>query len=517
MLVGRRGAEAPEARQAVAELEQKGTRVVVHAADVSKESDVASVLGAIEGNLPPLRGVLHAAMVLDDALLINLDRFRMQEVLAPKMCGAWNLHAQTASCPLDFFIMFSSISSVFGHAGQGSYAAANAFLDAMAWYRRSCGLPALSVNWGHLGEVGYIARRAELSERLVRQGVLSLTVSQALAGLEKAIVRQHVQVSVMRADWTRWREHGVTDRVSPRFAHLCGQADGAPSGPSDGTLPARETILAADSSARRGLLQRLVGDKVARILGTSPDRLDSDKPLLQLGVDSLMAVELRNWLEGELQVDLPIVELMRSPSISGLVVLLAGQLEMRTKGASDEASENGAVRSAGTSAQWPLAACPRDCALGITRPRRRPLCRAGRCPSRRAARRENPLDWSEKTWQLHRTLWRVYRSKRSAPCSCNCFRRSPAIRPAHSRSHMASAAIVVPPPDGPAEPGVQYLPRVRFRSPLDLPAFCRTLRKLIDRHPESAVDLRRARRRAPPARFRAASAAVGGDRRVVME
>ena len=154
---------------------------------MSKEADVAAVLAAIDRDLPPLRGVLHAAMVLEDALLINLDRDRMDRVLAPKVSGTWNLHAQTAGRPLDFFIMFSSLSSVFGHAGQGNYAAANAFLDAMAWYRRASGLPALTVNWGYLGEVGYLARRSELGERLERQGVLSFTVRQALALLEKAM------------------------------------------------------------------------------------------------------------------------------------------------------------------------------------------------------------------------------------------------------------------------------------------------------------------------------------------
>ena len=166
----------PRPAQAVAELEQLGARVVVHAADVSKEADVAAVLAEIDRDLPPLRGVVHAAMVLEDALLINLDRDRMDRVLAPKVSGTWNLHAQTAGRPLDFFVMFSSLSSVFGHAGQGNYAAANAFLDALAWHRRASGLPALTVNWGYLGEVGYLARRSELGERLERQGVLSFTV-----------------------------------------------------------------------------------------------------------------------------------------------------------------------------------------------------------------------------------------------------------------------------------------------------------------------------------------------------
>ncbi len=279
-------------------------------------------------------------------------------MLAPKLRGAWNLHAQTADRSLDFFIMFSSIASVFGHAGQANYAAANAFLDALAWHRRSRGLPALAVNWGHLGEVGYIARHAELAERLERQGVLSLTVRQALAGLECAIARQHVQVSVLRADWSRWRGLKVTGRVSPRFAHLFSQADAGGALPATAIPPARELILAANSDGRAGLLDTMVRDKVARVLGTSPDRLDGDRPLLQLGVDSLMAVELRNWLEGELRVDLPIVALMRSPNVSGLVELLAERLQTQGMCAPDGATSNGAASGPARQSQWPRATGP---------------------------------------------------------------------------------------------------------------------------------------------------------------
>jgi len=364
VLLGRRGAATREARQAVTELETLGARVVVHAADASQEADVAAVLAAIDRDLPPLRGVVHAAMVLEDSLLINLDRDRMDRVLAPKLCGAWNLHTQTADRPLDFFVLFSSLSSVFGHAGQGNYAAANAFLDAMAWYRRAIGLPALAVNWGYLGDVGYLARRAELGDRLERQGVKSFTARQALALLEKAMQRHHVQVSVMRVDWSRWRGLGVAGRVSPRFGHLCSQADAGHGCAVDRTVPGRDTIVAAGPADRPGLLGALLRDKVARVLGTAPDRLEVDKPLLQLGIDSLMAVELRNWLEGELQVDLPIVELMRSPSVSGLAELLAERLETGGKAPSCELGCDGAVKGSADTpdghGRLPLAMAPNE-------------------------------------------------------------------------------------------------------------------------------------------------------------
>ncbi|MGH7221894.1 MAG: SDR family NAD(P)-dependent oxidoreductase, partial [Gemmataceae bacterium] len=309
-LLGRRGLHSDESRQAVAELQQRGARVVVHRADVAKEDDLASVLAEIERTRPPLRGVLHSAMVLEDALLFNLDRERMRRVLAPKVAGTWNLHRQTLGHSLDFFVLFSSLSSVFGHAGQGNYAAANLFLDALAWHRRAHGLPALTINWGYLGDVGYLAERPQLGERLQRQGVLSFTVKQALTLLERTMQRQAIQVSVMRVDWSRWRGLGVTGRVSPRFAHLLRQESA-----EDGLARTPAKPLAAS-------LDALIRDKVARVLGTSVDRLDGDKPLLNLGIDSLMAVELRNWIEQELRLNLPIMELMRSPSLSRLTDLL---------------------------------------------------------------------------------------------------------------------------------------------------------------------------------------------------
>src|SRR5262245_22171414 len=268
VLVGRRGADSEASQRAVAELEERGAKVTVLRADVSREEDVARVLGEIDRNLPPLRGVFHAAMVLEDCLLLNLDGGHFRRVLAPKVQGAWNLHTQTRDRPLDCFVLFSSLSSVFGHAGQGNYAAANAFLDALAWHRRANGLPALAVNWGHLGEVGYLAQRPELGERLERQGVMSFPVRQALDVLGRAIQRRAVQLSVMRVDWSRWRGLGVTGRVSPRFAHLMPQTRGE-SAASGTTI--RDAILLAAPEARRELLESRLRDKVARILGTPPD------------------------------------------------------------------------------------------------------------------------------------------------------------------------------------------------------------------------------------------------------
>jgi acyl transferase domain-containing protein/aryl carrier-like protein len=362
VLLGRRGRLTPGAAEAVAELERLGTRVIVRAGDVARPEDLDVVLAGIDRELPPLRGVVHAAMVLEDALLTNLDDDRMDRVLAPKVNGTWNLHLRTIHRPLDFFVMFSSLSSVFGHAGQANYAAANAFLDALAWHRRALGLPALTINWGYLGEAGYLARHVELGERLERQGVLSLKLEDALAALEKVLLRGHVQASVMRLDPSRWRGLGVTGRVPPRLAHLCLQAEAGRGGPATHPgWPGRDALLAATPGERRGLLETLLREEVARVLATVPERLDVDRPLLQLGLDSLMAVELRNWIEVELRINLPVVELMRSPSLSLLAELLAGRFSTGEGGstpAPEAAPAGGVPRDEPATARAPLEAAP---------------------------------------------------------------------------------------------------------------------------------------------------------------
>jgi NADPH:quinone reductase-like Zn-dependent oxidoreductase/SAM-dependent methyltransferase/NAD(P)-dependent dehydrogenase (short-subunit alcohol dehydrogenase family)/aryl carrier-like protein len=324
VLMGRRGIHSDEAAEAVAAMRQAGAEVVAMAADVSVEADVARVLAHIDAHMPPLRGVMHAAMHLEDGLLTNLDWAHVRRVVAPKVNGAWNLHTQTLDRSLDFFVLFSSLSSVFGIAGQANYAAANTFLDTLAFDRRSRGLPGLTINWGYLGGVGYVARHEKVGERLESAGVLSFTVRQALDLLERTLQQGAVQVGVMHIDWDRWRGLGVSGKVPPRFLALCKDAKTEVADNSGG-LPGRRALLAAGGEQRRQMLQTLLRDKVAQVLGASPSKLDPEKPLIDLGLDSLMGVELRNWIEGDLQVSVPIAELMRSPSLGRLTDLLLEQ------------------------------------------------------------------------------------------------------------------------------------------------------------------------------------------------
>ncbi len=324
VLTGRRGAATPEAEEAIAAMRQAGAEVVIAKSDVADAKQLADVLAMVSAKMPPLRGVFHMAMVLDDCLLLKLTPERWQKVHGPKISGAWNLHRLTREWPLDFFVCFSSMSSVFGIAGQANYAAANTFLDSLAAYRQKLGLPGLTVNWGYLGEVGYVARNEKVGERFEGWGVRSFSPQQALAVLGRLIEQNAMQVGVMNVDWPKFRTPGVAGSLSPRFGGLVGAGETVAAS-ADG-VSVRQTILAADEDQRREVLLTLLRDKVSRVLGTPAAKLDDQKPLTELGLDSLMAVEIRNWVEGELRVTLPIVELMSGPSLSRLADVLLAQL-----------------------------------------------------------------------------------------------------------------------------------------------------------------------------------------------
>ncbi len=313
VLSGRQGTVTEAAAEVLAELKLLGTDVHVVPADVTQPADVERVLQSIDERLPKLRGVIHSAMVLEDRLLADLDRDTLDRVLRPKVLGGWNLHAATVDRALDHFILFSSLSSVFGHAGQANYSAANALLDSLAAYRRSQGLPGCVVNWGHLGEVGYLAEREELGQRLERQGVLSFSVQQATQSLEHILQSHAVQTSVLRMDWSLWRGLGVTGEVSPRFAHLLRSGDNEAI-----EVASADQIREASSGQRQQLVDDLLRQKAASLLGFAQGQLDGRRSLLELGLDSLMAVELRNWIESQIQVALPVSELMRDTNLEQL-------------------------------------------------------------------------------------------------------------------------------------------------------------------------------------------------------
>lgn len=331
VLMGRSGRTSNDAIKALDAMKKKGVQVVIARADVSSEADVKRVMDDISRSMPPLRGILHAAMVIDDGILVQLNEDRFRSVLDPKILGAWNLHIHSRGLPLDFFVLFSSVASVIGNPGQASYNAANSFLDSFACFRRHQGLPAMAVNWGHLAEVGYLARNESIGERLSEIGIKGMRPELTTRILGRLLRKNPVQMGVVRMDWRQWlKSYGVAGVAPRRFAHLIGtdEEDGrsVQQGPR-----IRDTILSVSEEEGRGLLEGYLREQAARVLGTSSTKLNSEQPLNELGLDSLMAVELKARIEADMGVAVPTVELMQGPSVSRLTHLfferLSGEAE----------------------------------------------------------------------------------------------------------------------------------------------------------------------------------------------
>jgi hypothetical protein len=304
------------------------------------------VLATIEAELPPLRGIVHSAGVLADAAILQQDWSRFTQVLGPKVDGSWALHVLTRVLRLDFFVMYSSVASVFGSAGQANHAAANAFMDALAFHRRSLGLPALSIGWGGWSGIGSAADRG-LHDRLGLKGIGSITPERGLEMFDKLMRFAPAHVAACPIDWPRLLEQ---HRVTAFFDQMRGQlvrpsrsgspsaASAAPKAVSTEAAAAVRTewlnaLRGAQPARRDDMLLTFVGEQVASVIGV-PDGMsvDPSQPLNELGLDSLMAVELRNRLGHGLALErsLPATLVFDRPTIAALAGYLGDLLGQAT-------------------------------------------------------------------------------------------------------------------------------------------------------------------------------------------
>ncbi|MEZ0364409.1 SDR family NAD(P)-dependent oxidoreductase [Mycobacterium sp. pUA109] len=315
VLLGR-GPGAPSAADTLQALWAKGVEVVVAHGDVARADQLAAVLASTRASLPPLRGIVHAAGVLDDGILQRLDARRLRAVTAPKVEGAWNLHALTREDELDFFVLFSSAASVLGSPGQAHYAAANAFLDALAWQRHAEGRPGLTINWGPWAQVG-MAAGTEQRRHLTGHGFAAMAPADGTRTLSHLLATSTTQIAVLRVDWAQ-RRAGADP---PLLADLL-QAPEPAAGQDAGLTAA---LRGADQPQRQRLLEPYLREQVAAKLGLAAPRLDVELPLNQLGLDSLTAMELRRKVELDLGIALPVVKLLDGPSVADLAGWLADQ------------------------------------------------------------------------------------------------------------------------------------------------------------------------------------------------
>jgi acyl carrier protein len=326
VLLGRSKASA-SAQRMIDELRNATINVVTAQVDVTDLAQLSAVFAGIKQDLPLLRGVIHAAGLLADATISQMDRDRFMQAYAPKVMGAWNLHALTADQPLDFFILFSSVAAVLGTPGQGNYAAGNAFLDALARFRRAHRLPALSINWGPWSEIGLAAGQSNRGERLTQQGLKSITPRQGLDAMSLLMARQDTQIGVMEFDTGTWCMSQPAAHHSSLFKDLRNQTAVATAEKKSTSRSIQEELLAASSGKeRRALFETYLRENIAKVLHLAPARIPLDKPLRTLGLDSLMSIELHNRLEDGLHVVLPASLIWNYPTVHALTTFLAGEI-----------------------------------------------------------------------------------------------------------------------------------------------------------------------------------------------
>jgi surfactin synthase thioesterase subunit len=308
LLTGRHASDGSDPG-ALEALRQQAT-VVVLASDVATEADVEAALAHVREHMPPLKGVIHAAAVFEDAVLANLTREQFLRVLSPKVAGSWLLSRATRELDLDFFVLFSSVLSLWGGLGQAAYTAANSFLDALAGMRRSAGLPATVFNWGPWADVGLATRWGRAGVALWKQrGTSPLPPQTYLDILLRFLDGDRSQIVVCDTSWPDFLTQ--FSEAPPLFRALAPAADDAVTG----------TEIREASPDR---LVEIVQAHVGRVLGLD-GAVPVGQPLNELGLDSLLAVNLANRLRQDLKMPVPTALLLKGPSIVGVVEELFGK------------------------------------------------------------------------------------------------------------------------------------------------------------------------------------------------
>lgn len=319
VLLGRRGPASVEAQPSLAAWQAQGIDVQALACDITDPQQLRTVFERIAATPYPLRGLVHAATVIDDGLIRNLDAGQLQRVLEPKAKGAQYLHELTRELALDFFVMFSSATTLFGNPGQANYVAANHWLEALARHRRAQGLAATAVLWGAIDDVGFLARNEQIKDALQsRMGGAALRADVALAHLERMLLAGDDGIGVLELEWKALSRF-LPSAATPRFLELV-RAHGGEQDDEGDAQDIQRLLAELDDEQLLERFVELLKHEVCEILRLPAARLDTQRPLQELGLDSLMSVELVVALEERFGIRLPVMELSESSSIDKLSV-----------------------------------------------------------------------------------------------------------------------------------------------------------------------------------------------------
>ena len=325
LLLSRRGFGAPGADELVADLEAAGASAIVTGCDVTSRPALARALAAIPAD-HPLTAVIHTAGITSDATITSMTRDQIGLVLAPKATAAWHLHQLTKDIPLAVFVLFSAAAGQLGNPGQGNYAAANTFLDALATWRQARGLPAQSLAWGLWAQDSGITSALTQQDRarLARNGITSMPTPTALAALDTALTTTGRPVLIPATFSTAALRGQADNSLLPLLRGLVPARPGS----SRAATPLRRQLTGRTPDERRQILLDTVRTHAAAVLGhDTPDPIHPDRGFLDLGFDSLTAVELRNRLTTATGLRLPATLIFDHPSATALARYLRDQLD----------------------------------------------------------------------------------------------------------------------------------------------------------------------------------------------
>ncbi|WP_373976088.1 SDR family NAD(P)-dependent oxidoreductase [Chitinibacter sp. SCUT-21] len=326
ILLSRRGAATPEAETAVALLKAQGVTAEALKCDVTDFAALQTIFASFGKTRPPLKGIVHAAVVIDDGLIRNLDSAQIERVLAPKMLGVDYLDQLSRASAIDFFVLYSSGTTLFGNPGQASYVAANCYLESVAAARRANGLPATCVRWGAIDDVGFLARNEKIKDALQsRMGGQALNSASALAELEKMILTGASDLGVLELDW-KALERFLPSAASPKFKRVARQAGESAQSDDAGETIAQLIATLSDDELHTTFVDMLKTE-VGGILRIAPEKIDANGSLYDMGLDSLMGVELVVALEERFGTRLPIMALSQNPTLTKLAEKLIQQLK----------------------------------------------------------------------------------------------------------------------------------------------------------------------------------------------
>ncbi|KAK0038779.1 SDR family NAD(P)-dependent oxidoreductase [Biomphalaria pfeifferi] len=344
ILIGRHQPEEA-AQQEIEKLRENGAQISAVIADISDLAAITSALAEIEIKFPPIKGIIQAAGVLSDSVIDNLDASRLRQVLLPKVGGTWNLHYLTRDAELDFFVFYSSVAAMLGSPGQAAHAAANSFMDALAFHRRRSNLTALSVNWGPWKDAGKASNNS-LSKALTERGLDGISSADAFDIFDELIAAEATHIGIFSLKPQKWLEYyphlkdsGYLSELDPKFKETLTEVKSGKSLMDD--------LLAVLPRERRNMLIKTIKYQAAKVLGMNIDKLDSKIPLQNYGLDSLRALEFRNALEKLTQRKISAVVCWKYPTVEQLGGFLAQLLEVETETSQAEAPKAGNKRSEG--------------------------------------------------------------------------------------------------------------------------------------------------------------------------